>query len=185
MSDADLVRQTLAGRTEAYGELVRRWAGRITALCHSKVGRADIAEDLSQESLLRGYRALNTLADPEKFGAWLWGIALRACLDWLKSKQRTQVSFSALGPDRNPEDFIPNRTDEGELDVDRADELQQLMGEVESLPEEYRKVVMLYYYQDMTYRELAQLLGVSAATINARLTKARTLLRERLSSCWR
>ncbi len=185
MSDADLVRQTLAGRTEAYGELVRRWAGRITALCHSKVGRADIAEDLSQESLMRGYRALNTLADPEKFGAWLWGIALRACLDWLKSKQRTQVSFSALGPDRNPEDFIPNRTDEGELDVDRADELQQLMGEVEALPEEYRKVVMLYYYQDMTYRELAQLLGVSAATINARLTKARTLLRERLSSCWR
>ena len=69
MSDADLVRQTLSGRTEAYGELVRRWAGRITALCHSKVGRADIAEDLSQESLLRGYRALKTLADPEKFGA--------------------------------------------------------------------------------------------------------------------
>jgi RNA polymerase sigma factor (sigma-70 family) len=49
------------------------------------------------------------------------------------------------------------------------------------LPEEYREVVMLYYYEDVTYRDLAQLLGVSAATINARLTKARGLLRERLS----
>ena len=52
---------------------------------------------------------------------------------------------------------------------------------MEALPEEYREVVMLYYYEDVTYRDLAQLLGVSAATINARLTKARALLRERLS----
>src|SRR5436305_7594960 len=102
MSDADLVRQTLTGRTEAYGELVRRWAGRITALCHAKVGRADAAEDMAQEALLRGYRSLATLAEPEKFGAWLCGIAVRTCLDWLKSKQRTQIPFSALGPDCHP-----------------------------------------------------------------------------------
>ena len=57
---------------------------------------------MAQETLLRGYRSLSSLVEPEKFGAWLWGIALRACLDWLKSKQRTQVSFSALGLDRNP-----------------------------------------------------------------------------------
>jgi RNA polymerase sigma-70 factor (ECF subfamily) len=53
---------------------------------------------------------------------------------------------------------------------------------VEALPEECREVVMLYYYQDVTYRDLAQLLGVSPATVNARLTRARTLLRERLGS---
>ena len=55
------------------------------------------------------------------------------------------------------------------------------MAEVEALPEDCRQVVMLYYYQDVTYRDLAQLLGVSASTINARLTKARTLLRKRLT----
>ena len=60
-----------------------------------------------------------------------------------------------------------------------------LLAEVEALPEDFRRVVMLYYYEDLTYRDLAQLLGVSTATINARLTKARALLRERLSSCRR
>ena len=54
-----------------------------------------------------------------------------------------------------------------------------MLAEVESLPEVYREVIMLYYYQDVTYQDLAETLGVSAATINARLTKARALLRRR------
>jgi RNA polymerase sigma factor (sigma-70 family) len=57
------------------------------------------------------------------------------------------------------------------------------MAEVEALPEDLRQAVMLYYYDDLTYRELGSLLGVSAATINARLTKARNLLRQRLGAC--
>jgi RNA polymerase sigma-70 factor (ECF subfamily) len=181
MSDADLVRQTLAGHRPAYEELVRRWAGRVTALCHAKLGRADAADDLVQESLLRGYRSLPSLADPNKFGSWLCGIAARACLDWLKSKARGQIPFSTLSADRNPENYLCARPENDRESLDQAEELQQLMTEVESLPEEFREALMLYYYDDVTYRDLAQMLGVSAATINARLTKARALLRERLS----
>ena len=180
MSDGDLVHQALAGRAQAFEELVRRWAGRVTALCHAKVGRADMADDMAQEALLRGYRALSSLAEPEKFGSWLCGIAVRACLDWLKAKERTQIPFSSLGVDRNPEGFIPCRPETDGFALDREEELQQLMAEVEALPEDYRQVLMLYYYEDVTYRDLAQTLGVSSATINARLTKARAMLRERL-----
>jgi RNA polymerase sigma-70 factor (ECF subfamily) len=183
MSDGELVRQALAGRAQAYEELVRRWAGRITALCHAKVRRADVADDLSQETLLRGYRALATLSDHDKFGSWLCGIAVRACLDWLKARERSVVPFSVLGPDRDPANYLHGGEANHEFDVDRADEGRHLLAAVEALPEEFRKVVMLYYYEDLTYRELAQLLGVSPATINARLTRARALLRERLSSC--
>jgi len=185
MSDAELVRQVLAGRTEAYAELVRRWAGRITAVCHARVGRADPADDLAQETLLRGYRALKSLADPEKFGSWLCAIATRTSLDWLKAKERSQVVFSALGPGHNPEDYLLSAQQQNRRTSDREDDLKQLMEEVEALPEEYREVIMLYYYEDVTYRDLAQLLGVSTATINARLTKARMLLRKRLSNCSR
>jgi RNA polymerase sigma-70 factor, ECF subfamily len=181
MSDAELVRRVLAGRTEAYEELVRRWAGRITAVCHAKVGRADVADDLAQETLLRGYRALSSLVDPAKFGSWLCGIAIRASLDWLKAKERSQVNFSALGPSYNPEDSLQRHRSNGRPE-DRDEELKQLMAEVEALPEEFRQVVMLYYYEDVTYRDLAEFLGVSPATINARLTRARMLLRNRLSN---
>src|SRR5262249_35476186 len=104
MTDAELVRQALGGRADAYAELVRRWAPRIMALCHGKTGHRGAAEDLAQETLLRGYRALSTLNEPEKFGSWLYGIALRSCRDWLKAKERTQVSFSDLGTSQHGDD---------------------------------------------------------------------------------
>jgi len=183
MGDGDLVRQARAGHTEAFAELARRWAARITALCHAKVGRAGAADDLAQEVLLRGFRGLASLSDPDKFGPWLCGIAQRTCLDWLNDKDRAHVPFSVLGPDHGPDEFPGVSSDAA--GVDHEDEVRHLMAEVEALPEECRQVVMLYYYEDVTYRELAQILGVSSATVNARLTRARSLLRERLSGCRR
>jgi RNA polymerase sigma-70 factor (ECF subfamily) len=183
MSDAELVRQVRAGWTPAYEELVRRWAARVTALCHARVGRSHVADDLAQETLLRGFRCLASLNDPGRFGPWLCGIALRACLDWLKARQNAQIPFSALGPDDNPEHYLDDHRHPAEPQLDRDDERRQLLAEVEALPDAYRKVVMLYYYQDLTYREMAEVLGVSTATINARLTRARALLRTRLTDC--
>ena len=177
MTDAELVRETLAGQTSAYEELVRRWAARVTALCHAKIGCAAAADDLAQDTLLRAYRALASLAEPDKFGAWLCRIAVHSCVNWLKDKQRAQVHFSALGLEQNPEHYLCGRP---EAD-DREEELRRLRAEVAGLPETYRQVLMLYYHQDVTYRDLAETLGVSPATINARLTKARVLLRDRMN----
>src|SRR5687768_4695585 len=97
MTDGDLVRQALAGAAAAYEALVRRWSPRVMGVCHARVGRAAAAEDLAQETLLRGMRALSTLAEPDKFGPWICGIASRTCLDWLKRSERTEVSLSHAG----------------------------------------------------------------------------------------
>jgi len=180
MTDAELVGATLAGARDAFAEIARRWAARVTAVCHSRVRRADVADDLAQETLLRGYRALHTLSDPAKVGTWLMGIALRASLDWLKARERSTLPFSGLGADQSADSFVSR--DQGDPAAD-ADEQRRLMAEVEGLPEQLRQAVMLYYYDDLSYRELGELLGVSAATINARLTKARNLLRQRLGAC--
>lgn len=175
MSDGELVRQVLAGRTQLYEELVRRWARRIAAVCHARVGHEAAVADLTQETLLRGFRALRTLSEPEKFGPWLCGIALRASLTWLRRQQRTATLFSDIGPHFEPE-AVASPADPVEKDED----IRQLMAEVEALPEPYRQVVMLYYYEDVTYRDLARILGIAPGTVNQRLTKARLLLREKL-----
>jgi RNA polymerase sigma factor (sigma-70 family) len=181
MTDGQLVRQALAGAMSAYETLARRWTPRVLGVCHARVGRAAAAEDLAQEALLRGLRALATLADPEKFGPWLCGIATRTCLDWLKRSERTEVSLSRVGGADNDGEmrFAAAGGDAAEA-ADRADELERLMSEVERLPAPLREALMLYYYEDCTYQELADRLGVSAATVNARLTQARIALREKL-----
>ena len=178
-SDAELVHQALSGRAVAYEKLMRRWSAKILALCHAKTGHVDAAEDLAQETLLRGFLALGSLADRKKFGPWLCGIARRVCLDWLKSPKRSQVSRGDL------DNVAASATSVAVEQVDNKDEIRRLLAEVEKLPEEYRQVLMLYYYGDHTYAQLAKVLDVSAATINVRLTKARALLRKRLGGSGR
>jgi RNA polymerase sigma-70 factor (ECF subfamily) len=180
-SDAELVRQAGNGRPDAYGELARRWSPCVMAVCHARVRCQTSAADLAQETLLRGFRDLVTLKSPEKFGAWLRGIAHRVCLDWLKSKQRSQVPFSRLASDGHPCELLAASNDVGAA-VDQLDELNRLMVEIESLSDNHREALMLFYYGEMSYRDMAELLGVSAATINARLSEARELLRERLGT---
>ena len=182
MTDGQLVRQALSGEAPACDALVRRWATRVLGVCHARVGRAAAAEDLAQETLLRALRALSTLAEPEKFGPWVCGIATRTCLDWLKKSERTEVSLAVAGGgggDDGEARFAARGGDAADA-AERADELRHLMSEVERLPGPLREVLMLYYYEDCTYQDLAQRLGVSAATINARLTQARMALRRRL-----
>ena len=177
MSDGQLVREVLAGRVQSYDPLVRRWAARVLAVCHARVGRGDVAEDLTQEALLRGLRALPTLSDPEKFGPWLSGIAVRCCLDWLKAAARNEVSMSAL-----PESKAAALSLDGDAAAaaSRQDEIRRLMAEVERLPLPYRQVLMLFYYEDCTYRQIAEQLAISTSVVNLRLTKARQLLRQGL-----
>lgn len=183
-SDSDLVRLAQGGQPAAYEQLVRRWSARVLAVCHGKVRSAHTAEELAQEALLRGLRAITTLEEPAKFGPWLCGIASRVCLDWLKSGQARQVSLDAMS-DGQADAWVAHEGESPDETAARADDQRRLLAEVATLPEPYREVILLYYYDDVTYHDVALALGVSAATVNARLTKARAMLRERLSGMQR
>jgi RNA polymerase sigma-70 factor (ECF subfamily) len=179
MTDGQLVRDILAGNVGAYDPLVRRWTPRVMAVCHARVRRADAAEDLAQETVLRGLRALHTLSDPDKFGPWLCGIAVRTCLDWLKASARKELTLSALDADSDGSLAGAHR-DASADDSARRDELARMVAEVERLPLPYRQVLMQFYYEDCSYKQIASVLKVSPATVNMRLTRARQMLRERL-----
>ena len=175
-SDAALVGAVGNGRREAYEELIRRYAGAIAAVCRSKVGPRGPVDDMVQETFLRGYRAIATLDEPDRFGSWLYGIAVRTCLDWLKDKERTEVSFDAIeaGPDGL-------RSRPPRVEPDDGDRQARLLSQIHALPEIYRETILLFYYRKQSYQEMSRMLGVSPAAINARLTKARAMLRERLA----
>jgi RNA polymerase sigma-70 factor (ECF subfamily) len=184
VSDSDLVRLAQGGQLGAYEELLRRWSARVLAMCHAKVRSAHTAEELAQEALLRGWRAIGALDEPAKFGPWLCAIASRVCLDWLKSGQARQVSLDAMS-DGQADAWVAEAREPPDEVAARADDERRLLAEVATLPEPLREVILLYYYDDVTYHEVAAVLGVSAATVNARLTKARAMLRERLTGMQR
>jgi len=177
MTDGELVRRVVAGETAAYGALARRWFYRILAYCQSRLiaGNAHDAEDLAQDVLIRGFADLKSLADPEHFGSWLRGIANHVCADWGRHRRRTKQQFA--GNNCGSESSPPMPPDIAVLSDERAVVLQQIA----AIPEELREVVLLHYYENLTYDEMARWLGVARATVNERLARARALLRIRLA----
>src|SRR4029078_7489797 len=140
----DLVRLSHGGELTAYEELVRRWSARVLAVCHARVRSCHTAEELAQESLLRGLRALATLEDAAKFGAWLCGIASRVCLDWLKCGQARQVSLDAMS-DGKTYAWAVDGGDAPDEVAGQADDERRLLAEVAELPDAYREVLLMYY----------------------------------------
>jgi DNA-directed RNA polymerase specialized sigma24 family protein len=151
MDDVTLVRQAQAGQTDAYDQLVQRWATRVYALCQGVCGRVDLAGQLAEETFARGLDDLAALVDPGRFGPWLADIATRTC----REKGRPGAAAAA-----EPDD--------------------PLLRAILALPEEERTVLLLCGCQRTSYREVAALLGVSAATVNTRLAQARLHLRAAL-----
>lgn len=174
MTDGELVRRVVAGETAAYGELVRRWFRRILAHCQSRVFMGE-AEDLTQEVFIRGYTRLSSLSDPERFGAWLRGIAVNLCLDWRRDTLRHGRPCNGKHFD---EMSLPTPSCEAGMP---DDERAIIVRQVAAIPEDLREVILLRYYENLTYDEMADWLGVARATVNERLAKARALLRIRLA----
>jgi RNA polymerase sigma-70 factor (ECF subfamily) len=86
-SDATLVRASMAGDRSAFAQLVRRHHRRVRGLAILLVPDAHAAEDVIQETFLRAYRGLRDCADPDRFGAWVSGIARNHAREWLRSRR--------------------------------------------------------------------------------------------------
>ncbi len=170
MDDAELVRQVLQGNLGAYGRLVERYTGQVAALCRAHVRRPEVVEDLTQETFLRGLDKLTSLREPASFGSWLYAVARNLCREWLGDPARRHLSLDADAPD-----LISDTDADTDARRERSHDLKEC---VRRLPVELREVVEIYYSGGRTtYDELAERLGVTFATINQRLTRARKLLR--------
>lgn len=172
MNDAELVRTALTDGRDAKvcrEELVHRHARRIRALCWSRLPRHGPVDDLVQESFLRAFRLLPELECPAAFGSFLAGIAIRVCADWRKSKARSEVE---LGQEAEQMPAPLEASSHGGGDLQAA---------LHELPEIYRDTLALFYFGERSYREIAAALGITEATVNARLAQGRKLLRERLA----
>lgn len=177
-TDAELVQLTLSGEVSAFDTLVRRWSARVCAYTASKVHLRHVSEELAQETFFRAFRSLSALQSHEKFGSWLLSIAHRLAIDWLKAKARSEMGIADL-TQMGQEMTSPTKHNSSTPNHEGGRH-EALVTEIEKLPEKLKEVLMIYYYDDVTYQELAKMLDVSVATINARLTQARSLLRERL-----
>ncbi len=161
---------------------MERHTRRITAVCWKKTGCRDAVSDLVQETFLRAYRGLASLKDPNSFSSWLTGIAIRVCLEWFKSPARRQHQLSVVTERGQPVERPDDPETQPDQQVQRADEYANLYAVVDALPARLREMVLLFHLEGLSYKQIAEQLHVTTATVNARLVKARALMRRKLKA---
>ncbi len=182
--DAETLRQCLAGDETAYRRLIERYRRPVYSLALRMLRQSEDAEDLTQETFVRMFRALDRYDPARPFSSWLFTIASRLCIDHLRRRRVRPVSMFQWQAPGEEERVIevedPGKRPE-ELTVESEEErrVQQLIDE---LPPHYRIVVMLRHQQDLSYDEIAEALRLPLGTVKARIHRARALLKDRIEA---
>jgi RNA polymerase sigma-70 factor, ECF subfamily len=160
---------------EAIDEIMNRYGQEILQLTFSYVKNKQIAEDLTQEIFVKCYKSLHTYSGKSKFRTWLWRIASNHCKDYLKSWYNKNVFTTDYQPI-----YDSIQSDSAEQTVIQDEEDDQLASAVMELPVNYREVIYLFYFEEMSIKEISVVTEVKENTIKTRLKRAKELLKERL-----
>ncbi len=170
--DQAAVDRVLAGDVSAFEAIVRRWQGPLVNLAYRFCRDRGRAEDMAQEAFLRAFRALSGWRRDAAFSTWLFALAVNV----YRSELRRIPATVALDALTEPGSAAVQGHALEEQDRERA-----VRGAVRALPAKYREAVTLFYFHEMDVAAAARSLGLPEGTLKTRLSRARDLLRRRLT----
>lgn len=165
-----------AGDRQAFGHLVEAYQRPVINLTYRMLGNSEEAADAAQEAFLRAYTRLHQYNPDHKFSTWLFSIANHHCIDRLRKRRVTvlpidesPLAFSLDSETPQPEEHL--------LAKERSIELQALLDQLEP---EYRTPLILRYWHECSYQEIADTMEISLAAVKSRLFRAR----QKLADCY-
>jgi RNA polymerase sigma-70 factor, ECF subfamily len=167
-----LVLRCQAGDEEALGELIGRYSPGLRFFLRKIAAQADSADDLLQETWVDVYRKINRLERPESFKAWLYRIARDKAYRELRRLPGRPASINELQQD-------PITTEEISFS---ADEAEAVRAALDQLPAEQRDVLVLRFMEEMSYEQIAEVIGCPIGTVRSRIHYAKLSLRAKLES---
>ena len=183
-SDQTLVAQTLNGDQEAFGVLSERYYKTLWILAYQKTHSRSDADDLVQEALVRAFKSLESLRDPNKFASWAYNITLKLCIDWIRRRRRREGTVTLEEQQLKPREsgrFGRIPADVGEQ-LEHKEVHDRVMRAIGQLPDKYRLVITLRYVKRMAYKDIAAHLDEPAGTVANRLHRATRMLQKRLEA---
>ena len=168
------VLQARQGNHRAFAKLVEAYQGPVYNLAYRMLGNAGDAEDAAQETFLRAYSHLGSYDPKRKFSSWLLAIASNYCIDQLRRRRINWVSVEELPP------WQPLRagTPDPEESAIQWSDGQQIQTMLDTLPPDYRLAVVLRYWYDYSYQDIATVTNSTVSAVKSRLHRARRMLAE-------
>lgn len=172
--ESGLIKRTLHGDQQAFACLVDKFKLPIYNLCYRMLDSSGDAEDAAQECFLRAYTQLHTYQPDRKFSTWLFAIASHLCIDMLRRRRYPLLPLDTVALWKQSNDPLP---EDAAVSEESSAEVRALL---KLLPEKYRLVVVLRYWQDLSYAEIAEATDLSESAVKTQLHRARRMLAEQM-----
>ena len=163
------IHEARAGNKQSFSRLVEAYERPVYNLTYRMLGTPEEAEDAAQETFLRAYARLQQYNTDHKFSTWLFSIANHHCIDRLRKRRKTFVSIDDNPVLQNLQNEAPE-PEETMLDAEQAQELQSLLSQLEP---EYRTPLVLRYWEEYSYEEIAESMDLTVSAVKSRLFRAR------------
>jgi RNA polymerase sigma-70 factor (ECF subfamily) len=174
VTDSDLINGCKKGDPSAFEALVRKYQDRIYNLCRYMLQDPRDAQDAAQDVFLKAYRGLKDFRPDASIYTWLYRISVNACLDYRKKSRRHVFRSEPLTNDLPSDEPLP----EGVYESEEIPYSVRLA--LQKLPEKLRAAIVLREMEELSYEEIAKVLGTSVGTVKSRLSRAREELRHLL-----
>jgi RNA polymerase sigma-70 factor (ECF subfamily) len=185
LEDRVLVADAKKGDAKAFEKLESKYRKSVYYMLLKMVKNADDAEDLTQEAFAKAFVSIHKFDSKYAFSTWLFRIATNNCIDFIRKKRVMTVSIdqpvegddgSSMRFDVRDHNLDPNQT------MLKKQRKQYLAKAIDRLPEKYRTLVDLRYFQELSYEEVANELQIPLGTVKAQLFRARELLSQELKA---
>ncbi|MFP4106284.1 MAG: RNA polymerase sigma factor [Phycisphaerae bacterium] len=174
-SESSLIRRSQEGDREAFGVLVKKYAGPARGTASLILGNYDEAQDASQEAFVRAWKAIKRFNHSARFFTWYSTILRNVCISRLRKRgRRKTVELNDVHPHLNPDSDPVLLAEQNERKV-------RVWKAVRTLPLMHREVIVMSHFQGMSYKDMAETLDVPIGTVTSRLHAARKLLKLKLA----
>ena len=178
MDELKLIERVGKGDRRAFEKLVKLHEKNVYNLALKLLKNREDALDAAQEAFLKAWISIKSFRGDSKFSAWLYRLTYNTCLDFLrKAKKGEIISLTSEDEDESIRD-VKDDAPTPEEHVQREELRQTVRDAVNSLPEEYRQLIIMREFAGLTYAEIADAAGISEGTVKSRLSRARIKLAE-------
>lgn len=169
-NEEELIAKSKAHDADAYGQLVERYQHALYRHCFALMRDEDAAEDIAQEAFIAAYYKLETFDSSKRFSTWLFKIATNKALDSLRANRRT----------RPIDDVQLERIISPHASPTQQSEYHELTAAITALEPKYRAVVHLYYFEGMSYDDIARVMSKPVGSVKGWMNRAKKQLRKEL-----
>lgn len=184
MTDKEIINLILEGDRNLYRKIVERYQTMVFRICIGFLHNKDDADDLTQDIFIQAYTSLSRFKGDSAFSTWLYRIAVNACLN---RTRKTKFYFLQVGDSVETKEIsIPvAHFDEPDSILMRKEQQEIFQKALDSLKENQRTAIVLSKYDDLSQREIAEIMGISEGNVESLLFRAKANLREKLATFYK